>query len=104
MKPISLLREMTLPELQEEVSRVSSVVRGLETRIVDLEGHAEHSSDTQCGVCAGPEPEYSDIARASMTDHCSAEVCQVRHTGTILPGDSIQARLGTQEWVHSECL
>ncbi len=92
------------------VAQQNEKIRALETRVLDLEGHAEHGPAETCGFCApddAPETvgadEYGtgDVAISDFTGEC--EECDDK----IKPGDEIVALgWGTDaqmRWRHREC-
>lgn len=88
------------------VAQQNERIRELSDRVQDLEGHAEHGPDEECGICA-PETvgadEYGtgDVAISDFTGECSS--CDEK----IKPGNEIVA-LGWDDdaqmkWRHRDC-
>ncbi len=84
------------------VEQQNKRIRELTDRVQDLEGHAEHGPDGECGVCApdGPETvgadEYGtrDIVISDFEDRC---LC----SNPIMFGDELVQKEG--KWFHREC-
>lgn len=88
------------------VAQQNERIRELSERVQDLEGHAEHGPDGECGICS-PETvgadEYgtSAVAISDFTGDC--EECDDK----ITPGQEIVA-LGRgadaqMKWRHRDC-
>lgn len=80
---------------------LSARVTELEERVQDLEGHAEHGPDGECGVCA-PETvgrdKYGDLTTAD-----SESKCRNPHCGEpINAGDDV-ITVGEGMYVHDYC-
>lgn len=88
---------------RQHVASLSGKIKALEERVQDLEGHAEHGTDTTCGICVpDDEPEtvgadeYGSgvIAISDFDGWCTC-------TGQIRPGDEVRYLEG--KWVHRDC-
>lgn len=107
---IRIGRQLTVSDLmqrltecvREHAQMTNAKIKTLEDRITDLEGHAEHGPDGECGVCApetvGPEEYVQGVAVSEFTGWCAGETCWEN----IVPGDQIvQNEQGM--WVHNDC-
>lgn len=93
--------------VRQHVTLTNKKISELEARIVDLEGHAEHGSEGECGVCA-PETVGADVYVLEVVQYatkemeCAYPTCFV----SIEEGDEI-ARVetghsGHNEWRHRD--
>jgi hypothetical protein len=90
--------------VRAHIAQLNEKIDRLEERVLDLEGHAEHGRDGECGMCV-PETvgadEYgtSDVAISDFTGECESNdpACD----GKIFLGEEIvKTACG---WRHRDC-